>query len=110
MQVATLSIQGDVGPFGDGVALALLLTLCAQALVVLKQRRPVLMAAAGYLLLFSLGTSLDGGWQSLWQARLPFIGYSALIPLLVTLVAFDVLHLRVHQRLAIAHRQLEAGL
>lgn len=107
--VAKLAIQGDVGPFGDGIALALLLALCVQALVVLKQWRPVLVAAAGSLLLFSLGTSLEGGWQYLWQARLPFIGYSILIPLLVTLVAFYVLHLRMHRRLALTHHQLEAA-
>jgi len=61
------------------------------------------------LLLFSLGTSLDGGWQYLWQARLPFIGYSILIPLLVTLVAFYVMHVRAHHRLVTTHSQLEAA-
>jgi NarL family two-component system sensor histidine kinase YdfH len=59
--------------------------------------------------LFSLGTSLEGGWQYLWQARLPFIGYSILIPLLVTLVAFYVMHIRAHNRLAMTHHQLEAA-
>jgi two-component system, NarL family, sensor histidine kinase YdfH len=105
--VAKLAIQGDVGPFGDGIALALFLALCAQALVVLKHPRPVLVAAAGYLLLYSLGTSLEGGWQYLWQARLPFIEYSILIPLLVTLVAFYRMHLYAHQRLTRTHHQLE---
>src|SRR5215469_9932214 len=49
--VAKLAIQGDVGAFGDGIALALYLALCVQALVVLKQLRPFLLAASGYLLL-----------------------------------------------------------
>jgi two-component system, NarL family, sensor histidine kinase YdfH len=107
--VAKLAIQGDVVAFGDGIALALYVGLCVQALLVLKQLRPVLLAAAGYLLLFSLGASLEGGWQYLWQARLPFIGYSILIPLLVTLVAFYLMHIHAHNRLAMAHRQLEAA-
>jgi two-component system, NarL family, sensor histidine kinase YdfH len=107
--VAKLAIQGDVGPFGDGIALALFIALCAQALIVLKHPRPVLAAAAGYLLLFSLGTSLEGGWQYLWLARLPDIGYSLLIPLLVTLVAFYVTQLYAHNRLTRTHQQLEAA-
>lgn len=107
--VAKLSIQGAVGAFGDGIALALFIALCVQALIVLKQLRPVLLATAGYLLLFSFGTSLDGGWQYLWQARLPFIGYSILIPLLVTLVAFYVMHVRMHNRLVTIHSQLETA-
>jgi two-component system, NarL family, sensor histidine kinase YdfH len=107
--VAKLAIQGDVVAFGDGIALALYIALCVQALLVLKQLRPVLLAAAGYLLLFSLGASLEGGWQYLWQARLPFIGYSILIPLLVTLVAFYLMHIHAHHRLAMAHHQLEAA-
>jgi len=107
--VAKLAIQGDVVAFGDGIALALFIALCAQALVVLKRPRPVLLATAGYLLLFSLGTSLEGGWQYVWQERLPFIGYSVLIPLLVTLVAFYLIHIHVHNRLVMAHRQLEAA-
>jgi len=107
--VAKLAIQGAVSTFGDGIALALFIALCAQALIVLKQRRPVLLVTAGYLLLFSFGMSLDGGWQYLWQARLPFIGYSILIPLLVTLVAFYVIHVRVHNRLVTTHSQLEAA-
>ncbi len=107
--VAKLAIQGDVVAFGDRVALALYLALCAQAIIVLRQIRPVLLAAAGYLLLFSFGMSLEGGWQYLWQARLPSIGYSILIPLLVILVAFYVMDMRAHHRLALAHRQLEAA-
>jgi two-component system, NarL family, sensor histidine kinase YdfH len=106
--VAKLAIQGDFVAFGDGIALALYIGLCAQALVVLKQLRPVLLAAAGYLVLFSLGRSLESGWQYLWQALLPSIEYSLLIPLLVTLVAFYVRHSHAHHRLAIAHHQLEA--
>lgn len=107
--VAKLAIQGDVVAFGDGIALALYLALCAQALVVLKQARPVLLTAAGYLVLFFLGASLEGGWQYLWQARLPFIGYSVLIPLLVTLVAFYLMQIHTHNRLVMTHRQLEAA-
>jgi two-component system, NarL family, sensor histidine kinase YdfH len=107
--VAKLAIQGDVVAFGDGIALALFIALCVQALVVLKQARPVLLAVGGYLVLFSLGTSLEGGWQYLWQARLPFISYSVLIPLLVTLVAFFVMHIYAHNRLVMAHSQLEAA-
>src|SRR5262249_40381623 len=95
------------GPFGDGIALALLLALCVQALVVLRRPRPILVAAAGYFFLYSLGTSLDGGWQYLWLARLPAIGYSLLIPLLVTLVAFYVTQLYAHTRLTTTHQQLE---
>lgn len=107
--IAKLAIQGDVGPFGDGIALALLLALCTQALVVLRQPRPVLMAAAGYFLWYTLGTSLGGGWQYLWLARLPDVGYSLLIPLLVTLVAFYVTQLYAHNRLTRAHQQLAAA-
>ena len=107
--VAKLAIQGDVVAFGDGIALALYLALCAQALVVLKQLRPVLLTVGGYLVLFFLGASLEGGWQYLWQTRLPFIGYSILIPLLVTLVAFYVMHIHAHNRLVMTHNQLEAA-
>ena len=107
--VAKLAIQGDVVAFGDGIALALYIALCAQALLVLKQLRPVLLVAAGYLVLYSLGTYLEGGWQYLWQAQLASIGYSILIPLLVTLVAFYVTLIRAHQRLAMTHQQLEAA-
>ena len=60
--VAKLAIQGDVGTFGDGIALALFIALCAQAFVVLKQLRSVLPVATGYLLLFSIGMPLGGGW------------------------------------------------
>lgn len=107
--VAKLAIQGDVVAFGDGIALALYLSLCAQALVVLKQLRSVLLVAAGYLILYSFGRTLEGGWQYLWQAQLPSIGYSILIPLLVALVAFYVMHIQAHHRLATAHQRLEAA-
>jgi two-component system, NarL family, sensor histidine kinase YdfH len=107
--VAKLAIQGDSVWFGDGIALALYIALCAQALAVLKQPRPVLLAAAGYLVLYSFGRSLEGGWQYLWQALLPSIGYSILIPLLVTLVAFYLMHIHAHNRLAMTHHQLEAA-
>jgi NarL family two-component system sensor histidine kinase YdfH len=107
--VAKLAIQGDVGPFGEHIALALYIALCVQALIVLRNPRQVLLVASGCLVLLSLGLSLEGGWQYLWQARLPFIGYSILIPLLVALVAFYVTHIRTHHRLALTHRQLEAA-
>jgi two-component system, NarL family, sensor histidine kinase YdfH len=107
--VAKLAIQGDVGPFGDHIALALYLALCAQALVVLRQLRLALLAAAGYLVMFSFGTTLEGGWQYVWQERLPSTGYSILIPLLVTIVAFYVTHIHMHNRLAMTHHQLEAA-
>jgi len=107
--VAKLAIQGDVGAFGDGIALALYLALCAQALVVLKQPRSVLLVCAGYLVLYFFGRALEGGWQYLWQALLPAIGNAVLIPLLVTLVAFYVMHLYEHHRLTMAHQQLEVA-
>ena len=107
--IAKLAIQGDFVAFGDGIALALFIALCAQALVVLKQLRPVLVAAAVYLVLYSFGASLEGGWQYLWQAQLPSIGYSILIPLLAALVAFYVTHIYAHNRLAMTHQQLEAA-
>src|SRR5260370_15250696 len=107
--VAKLAIQGDSVWFGDGIALALYIALCAQALVVLKQLLPVLLAAAGYLVLYSFGRALEGGWQYLWQALLPSIRYSILIPLLVTLVAFYVMHIYAHNRLVMTHNQLEAA-
>ncbi|HEY0753900.1 MAG TPA: histidine kinase [Ktedonobacteraceae bacterium] len=105
--VAKLAMQGAVSTFGDGLALCFFIALCVQALLVLKQPRPVMTATAGYFLLFSFGMSLDGGWQYLWQARLPFIGYSILIPFLVTLVVFYMMHIHAHQRLSMTHRQLE---
>jgi NarL family two-component system sensor histidine kinase YdfH len=105
--IAKLAIQGDSAAFSDGIALALYLALCAQAFVVLKQLRPVLLVVAGYLVLYSFGRTLEGGWQYLWQALLPAIGYAVLIPLLVALVIFFVMHLYAHHRLAMAHQQLE---
>jgi NarL family two-component system sensor histidine kinase YdfH len=107
--VAKLVIQGDMVVFGNEIALALYLALCVQAIIMLRQIRPVLLATAGYLILFSFGAALEGGWQYVWQARLPIIGYSILIPLLILLVAFYVMDMRTHQRLALVYHQLEAA-